>query len=172
MAYPSEVRDTVRGAYVHERLPLAEAARRNDVRYETARSWKKQDKRRGDCWDMARDAARLIKGGMGEVSAGFLENFVRLFQSTVKGLEEAREKNQSGYNPIEVAEALSRLADAYVKTVRAMTHSNPKLSKLSIAYEVMEELTGFIRENYPDRLAEWVDMLEPFSRQLSEVFSK
>ncbi len=170
MAYGSEVRDAVRGAYVHERLPLAEAARRAGVGYETARSWKKADKRRGDCWDMARDAARLVKGGIGEVSAGFLENFVRLFQSTVKGLEEAREKNAQQYNPIEVAEALSRLSDAYVKTARAMTQTNPKLSRLSVAYEVMEELTAFIRDKHPDRLAEWVDMLEPFSRKLSEVF--
>lgn len=170
MAYGNEIRDAVRGAYVHERLPLAEAARRSGIGYETARSWKKRDKRRGDCWDMARDASRLIKGGIGEVSAGFLENFVRLFQSTVRGLEEAKDKD--GYNPIEVAEALSRISDAYVKTARAMTQTNPALSRLSVAYEVMEELTDYIRTKHPDQLGQWVDMLEPFSRRLSEVFSR
>lgn len=167
MAYSQAIKDKVRQAYIHQRLPLAEAAKAHRVPYNTARTWKRECKRNGDDWDRARTAARLVKGGISEVTSAFLEEFVLLFQNTVSGLNE-KGKQGTETDHIEVAEALSRLADAYTKTVRSVTASSPQLNKLTIALEVVEMLNNHIREHHPDRLKEWIDMLEPFSRKLSE----
>lgn len=166
MAYSQAVKDKVRQAYIHQRLPLAEAAAAHKIPYNTARTWKRECKRNGDDWDRARTAARLVKGGISEVTSAFLEEFVILFQNTVNGLNEKGKQDEVDH--IEVAEALSRLADAYTKTVKSVTASSPQLNKLTIALEVVEMLTNHIREHHPDRLKEWVDLLEPFSRKLSE----
>lgn len=165
MAHSQKVKDKVREAYIHQRLPLAEAAALKKVSYNTARAWKRECRRHGDDWDRARTAARLVKGGISEVTSAFLEEFVLLFQSTVKGLNE--KGKQGDVDHVEVAEALSRLADAYTKTVKSVTASSPQLSKLTVALEVVEMLTNYIREHHPDQLRVWVDMLEPFSRKLS-----
>lgn len=168
MAYSQAIKDKVRQAYIHQRLPLAEAAKANRIPYNTARTWKRECKKHGDDWDRARTAARLVKGGISEVTSAFLEEFVVLFQNTVAGLNEQAKRDPEGVNHIEVAEALSRLADAYTKTTKSVTAGSPQLNKLTIALEVVELLTQFIREHHPQRLKEWVEMLEPFSRRVSE----
>ncbi|HEC12282.1 MAG TPA: DUF1804 family protein [Acidiferrobacteraceae bacterium] len=165
MAHPSEVRDEVRGNYVYKRLPLAEAANLADVSYNTAREWKKKAKTQGDDWDRARSAARMASGPLGDITAQVMEDFVLLFQATVSAL-----KNDKTLDPIKCTEALSRLADAYTKVVRAAGGSDPKMAELAIAIRVTDELAKFIRDRFPDKLPIFAQILEPFGGHLSEVF--
>lgn len=165
MAHPIEMRGAVRGTYVYKRLPLQAAAEAAGVSYNTAREWKRKAKEEGDDWDRARSAARLAGGGLGDLTPVVIEDFVLLFQATVEKL-----KTDSDVDPIKRAQALSSLADAYIKTMKAAGGGDPKLAELAVALKVVEELTKFIRDRFPDQLPVFAQILEPFGVRLAEVF--
>ena len=165
MAHGREKHAEVRACYVHERQPLAVAAERAGIGYETARAWKRKSKSAGDDWDLARSATRLAHGGLDTITMQVLEDFALLFQSTMESL-----KNKKNADPIEVAEAMSRLADAYTKTLKAAGNASPKLARLSVAMEVIEELSGYIKRVHPGQLPAFVQILDPFAKVLSEKF--
>lgn len=158
------MRAAVRRSYVYDRLPLEAAAQRCGIAYNTARRWKRQAKADGDDWDRARSAARMAQGGLGELTSQVLEDFAHLFQATV---EEIKTGNADG---IAKAEALSRLSDAYTKTMKAAGGASPQMAELSVALRVVDELAHFIRDEYPDDLERFAQILEPFGARLSEVF--
>lgn len=164
MAHPQEIRRAVRTAYIRERLPLEAAAEKHGVSYATARTWKNKAKQDGDHWDKARVAGRMAEGGLGDVTAQVLEDFALLFQSTLEEI-----KTHDG-DPIEKSEAISRLADAYTKTMKAAGGGNSKIAQLAVAMKVLEELAKFIREQHPEQLETFVLLLEPFGQRVSEVF--
>ncbi|MBI3771425.1 MAG: DUF1804 family protein [Gammaproteobacteria bacterium] len=164
MAHPQEIRAVVRRAYIFERLSLDAAADKADVSYGTARKWKREAAETGDDWDKARAASRLAESGSSAVTAQLLEDFVLLFQTTVEQIRDG------AANPLAKAQALSQLADAYTKTMKAAGGGDAKLAKLAVALEVIEELAKFIREHYPHQLEAFAAILEPFGQRVSEVF--
>lgn len=164
MAYGPETRQAVRKSYVYDRLSLKAASDRHRVAYHTARRWKSEAKTDGDCWDKARTAARMAGGGLGDITAQLLEDFALLFQATVEEIRDGE------YDGLKKAEALSRLSDAYTKTMKAAAGGAPKIAKLSVALEVLDELAGFIREHHPQHLETFAEILEPFGARVSEVF--
>lgn len=161
--HPQERRDQVRAAYVYQRLPLDAAAKACGIGYETARRWKYAAKASGDDWDKARAAGRLAAGGLGEITAQLLEDFALLFQSTVEQLKAAT------VDPLDRAEAISRLSDAYTKTMKAASTASPPLAELAVAMKVLEHLASFIREHHPQELPRFAAILEPFGARLAEV---
>jgi hypothetical protein len=166
MAHKPETRTAVRRSYVYERLPLETAAAKHSVPYSTTRIWKRKDKAKGDDWDKARAASRMASGGLGDITAELLEDFALLFQSTIAEIKEG------DYDGLKKAEALSRLSDAYTKTMKAAAGGDPKIAKLAIALEVLEELAAFIKAHYPAQLETFAVILEPFGKRVSEVFGK
>lgn len=164
MAYSPEKVQAVRKLFVYERLALPDAAARCEVSYSAAQAWKKKAKKNGDDWDKARNASRMASGGLGDITNELLEDFALLFQSTIKDIKEGQ------YNALEKAEAIARLSDSYTKTMKAAGGGNPKIAKLSIAMEVLSELAGFIKSDYPDDLERFARILEPFGVRVSEVF--
>lgn len=164
MAHSQEVRQAVRKAYVEGRVPLTQAASMHDVRYETARRWKTLARGSGDCWDHARMADRISTGGLGDLTAAVLDDFIKLFQTTLTAL-----RDHNG-DPIERAEAISRLSDAYTKTVKAAGATSPTLAKLSIALDVCKQLAEFIRRHHPQHTDAFLEILEPFGAHLSELY--
>lgn len=164
MAHSLETRNAVRRSFVAERLPLEAAAEKHGVSYNTARTWKRKAKGQGDDWDKARAASRMASGGLGDITTQLLEDFALLFQATVEEIKDGK------YDGLKKAEALSRLSDAYTKTMKAAGGGDPKIAKLSVALEVLEELANFIREKYPSDLERFAVILEPFGSRVSEVF--
>lgn len=164
MAHAKEVKQAVRKAYVEGRVPLTQAAAMHDVRYETARRWKALARQRGDCWDNARMADRISSGGLGDLTAAVLDDFIKLFQTTLEAL-----RDHKG-DPIERAEAISRLSDAYTKTVKAAGATSPELAKLSIALDVCKHLAEFIRRHHKQHTEAFLEILEPFGEYLSELY--
>ncbi len=164
MAHAPETRNAVRASYVYDRLPLEAAAEKHGVSYATARAWKKAAAEAGDHWDKARAAGRMAAGSLGDITAQVLEDFALLFQST---LEEIKAEKGS---PFQKAEAISRLSDAYTKTMKAAGGGDSKIAQLAVAMRVLEELARFIREQYPKQLDPFVALLEPFGQRVSEVF--
>ena len=165
MAHSEGTRVAVQKSYIYERLPLKAASEKHDVSYNTARSWKKQDKENGNDWDRARNAARMSEGGLGDITVQLLEDFAMLFQTTVTQI-----KDSPDTDPMKKAEALSRLSDAYAKTMKAAGNADPKISELAVAMKVIKELSSFIRERYPQHVGVFAGILEPFGVKISEAF--
>ena len=161
--HPPERRDAVRAAYVHQRQPLEAAAKIGGVAYQTARQWKRAAKAQGDDWDRARGAARMSSGGLGDLTAQVMEDFAILFSTTMEQLKSPDIK------PLDRAEAMSRLSDAYVKLIKAAGQASPPLAELSVAMRVLSELSTYIRDNHPGDLPRFAAILEPFGQRLAQV---
>ncbi|MCC7413354.1 MAG: DUF1804 family protein [Gammaproteobacteria bacterium] len=164
MAHAPEIRQAVRRSYVAERLSLEAAADKHQVSYHTARNWKARARIDGDDWDRARAAARMAAGGLGDLTTQVLEDFALLFSSTMEEIESGE------YSGIQKAEAMSRLADAWTKTVRAAGGGDNRIAKLAVALEVLERLVAFIQQHYPQHAAALLAVLEPFGQQLNQVY--
>lgn len=166
MAHSQETITAVRGAYVHERLPLKAACSKHSVSYATGRTWKSRAAAAGDDWDKARAASRQASGGLGDMTVELLEDLALLFQSTV---EEVRKSDSP---PLQKAEALSRMADAYTKTMKAAGAGDAKINRLTVALETIKELGQFIAERFPEQLEPFVVILDQFDAHAAEVFGK
>jgi hypothetical protein len=165
MAHDESARRAVRAAYVHEALPLEAAAEKHHIPVSTARRWKRAAKADGDDWDKARAAARMAGSGMQQVAGAVVEDFILLFQTTLDAL-----KASEGIHPMEKAEAISRLSDAFSKTVKASGMADPALSRLSLSMEVLEALGGFINERFPQHGPAFLEILEPFGVELAKRY--
>lgn len=164
MAHAPEVKQAVRRSYVMERLPLEASAKKHQVSYNTARSWKKAAKVDGDDWDRARAASRMAAGSLGDMSTQVMEEFALLFQVT---MEDIRDGN---YDGIEKAEAMSRLADAYNKTMKAAGGGDSKIAKLSVALEMLSGLVDFVQSQFPQHAESLLEVLEPFGEELNQRY--
>lgn len=164
MAHTPETVKAVRGSFIHERLPLPVAATKHGVSYSSAQAWKKKALEEGDDWDKARSAALMAAGGLGDVTNQIIEAFTLLFQNTITDIQDG------DYTALQKTEAISRLSDSYSKMMKSAGNSNPKISKLAIAMEVLSEQANFIKLNYPDDIERFSRILEPFGERICEVF--
>ena len=163
MAYNAEVRRSVRSSYVHEGISLETAAQKHAVAFGTASRWKRDAKADGDDWDSARAARFLSQEGAAAVTAVVLENFVTLFDSTIKLIRE--DDKATG---LEKAEAISRLSDAYQKTMSAARKGAPEVNKLAVGMDVIKLLADFVGNKFPEHAPAFIDILEPFGTHLAQ----
>ena len=166
MAYSDDKRYAVRNSYVFERLPLSAASEKHDIPYNTVRGWKKKSRINGDDWDKARSASRLAQKGLGDFTDVVLEEFALLFKTTINDLKE-----KDSADPIKRSEAISRLADAYTKTVKAAGLVNPRISQLGTALETLKLFSKFISDQFPEQIETFVTILEQFAPVISQEFS-
>lgn len=162
MAYSQQTINQARAAYVYEALNIEAVSERFNVPRSTVTRWKKTALQNGDDWDRARAAARLSGQGAEAVTTAVLEDFMLLFQGTMEGVKKAGEMP-----PLEKAEIISRLSDAYTKTISAAAKSSPKLNKLSIAMEVLQLLVKYIQQERPDLIEHFSDVLGGFGDKLT-----
>lgn len=164
MAHAPEIKAAVRRSYIVERLPLEAAAEKHDVPYQTVRNWKRRAGENGDDWDRARAAARMAAGGLGDLTTQVLEEFALLFQSTMD------EIGGGDYDGLAKAEAMSRLADAYTKTVKAAGGGDNRIARLSVALDVLERLVNYVQQHYAQHAPALLEILEPFGEHLNEAY--
>jgi hypothetical protein len=164
MAHDNATKQALRRAYVVDRQPLEAAAAKLKLAYSTARSWKKAAQQRGDDWDRARVAEDVGDGGVKALTRLVLEEFIPLFKSTIQSIKEDK---LTGH---EKAEAISRLSDAYVKTVKASGAVDPSIAKLSWAMDVMRLLARFTAEQFPQHQTALLEVLEPFGERLAQEY--
>ena len=165
MAHGQEKRTALRSGYVHDGLPLGAAAKRLGLPESTARRWKRRARKDGDDWDRARAAASLAGEGPEKMVAAILEDFIRLFQTTLEEVKKD-EKMAAG----EKAESLSRLADAFSKTIRSAAAAAPELSRLAVAMELLTALGDFVKERFPHHADAFTEILEPFGAELAKQY--
>jgi transposase-like protein len=164
MAHPPEFRQKLRQLYVHKGMGLEQAAQKLSIASRTATRWKQEAEAQGDDWDRARAASMLAGEGAEAVAQTVLEGFLRLFQTVMTELKEGE------LEPLEKAEAISRLADAYTKTTKAIQRSAPELNRLAVASEVLQLLAKFVREQYPQHGTALLEVLEPFGEELVGLY--
>lgn len=164
MAYSQEFVLAVRASYIYESLNFEACALKHNAASKTIQAWKRKAKENGDDWDKARSAARLASGGLGEITARLLEDFTLLFQNTIDDL------STGDHSGLEKAEAISRLSDAYSKTMKSAATGNPKIARLSIALEVIKSLSEFIKAEHPELLNDFVTVLEGFDVKITKEF--
>jgi len=165
MAHGEEVKTAVRGSYIYERLSLEQAAAKHDVPYATARRWKSVAAAVGDDWDKARGAAALSTSGAGMIAQVVLADFLTLHQATMEQLKDARD-----VPALEKAEAISRLSDAFHKTMAAVAKAAPDLGRYAVATELLQLLAVFVREKFPQHAEALAEVLEPFAGHVAERY--
>ena len=157
MAYSIEHRQALRAAYVHESFSLEAAAEKGDIAFGTASRWKRDALANGDDWDKARAASHMAGKGAEAVTHAMLSNFITLHNNIVADLT-----NNPAIPALSKAEALSRLTDAYHKTMSGAARGAPKLAKLSLALEVIGMFADFITEHFPETGLILINALEKF----------
>lgn len=163
MAYDQSIKDAVRAAYVYKCLDLKDSARLNDIRYQTARSWKNAAYDLGDDWDVARNAARMVNGGgLNEITNVLIENFAVMSQTL---LEEVNNGDMPATAKVDI---MSKLQDAYSKLVSSAAKSGSKVAPLAVAMQVIKMLTEFIKEHYPEHAITFMEILEPFGQKVAK----
>jgi hypothetical protein len=164
MAHDASTRSKVRAKFV-QGIPLETAAEACDVPYNTARNWKRAAKDQGDDWDVARRAKELSRGGVAEMTGQIMEDLVEQFAATMQLMRETE-----GMQPMDKANILLKLSDAYVKTMAAAARGNPKLDRLSVAMDVLRELAEFIADQFPDLRDKFLDVAESFGPEVVAKF--
>lgn len=142
------------------------SAQKFEIAYTTAAKWKRKALLEGDDWDKARAARLLSNEGAEAVTSALLIEFVTLFQSTIESVKET--ENMSA---LAKAEVLSRLGDAYHKTMSAARKGTPEVNKLAVGMDVINLLASFIGTRYPQHAAILIEVLEPFGQHLTESFA-
>jgi len=164
MAHDQETRRELRKLYVTGKS-LKEAADRLDVAESTARRWRDQAEADGDDWERARTAAAMIGEGARSVVEQLIADFVVIHADTLASLKDDQETSA-----IIKAKALSVLADAFSKTMAAAGRAAPEISELAVAQDVVMRLGDFVKENYPQHLAAFTEILEPFAEELANIY--
>ncbi len=165
MAHSPETVQAVRGSYVFERLPLPVAAIKHGVSQGSAQAWKKKALDAGDDWDRARSAALMAAGGLGDATNQILEGFTLLFQTAIQKVHDDKKLSAE-----DMVASLARLSDSYAKMLTSAGKSNPKISKLAIAMEVLNEEAVLIKAEFPDDVERFAKILDSLGPRICEVF--
>jgi hypothetical protein len=165
MAHPKETRDIVRRAYVFDRLTLEIAAMKAGVSYGTARRWKADAGETGDDWDKAQSAQLIAGGTLEDIARGVLAGLVTQYQATMEELARTED-----VKPMEKTKLLASLADSFQKTVSASKKILPETNELAVAMDVLQRLATFVKNNRPEHIQVFAELLEPFGSELSKAY--
>ncbi|WP_035345573.1 DUF1804 family protein [Dickeya sp. DW 0440] len=165
MAHPQEIRDKLRRAYIFGQMSLEIAAAQSGVAFGTARRWKKDAQDAGDDWDKLRAAHVMAGGGLEDIGRAVLTGLVTQYQTTLEMLNGAAD-----IPPQARVELLASLADAFNKATSASKKILPETSELSVALEVIQLLSAFIREQHPKHLEAFVSILNGFGEEIGKRY--
>ncbi|KGA31970.1 DUF1804 family protein [Pectobacterium odoriferum] len=165
MAHPQEVRDKLRRAYIFGQMSLEIASAQSGVAFATARRWKKDGQDAGDDWDKLRAAHVIAGGGLEDIGRAVLTGLVTQYQTALESLNGTAE-----IPPRERVELLASLADAFNKATSASKKILPETSELSVALEVIQLLSTFIRERHSKHLDAFVSILDGFGEEIGKRY--
>jgi hypothetical protein len=160
-----EQRRKARSDYVFRRFTAATIAAAYGISEVTVGRWKKAAKEHGDDWDKARTAHVIAGEGVEAVVSTVVEDFMIQAQEI---LDEIKNGNHSTQEKVSMLVALS---DAMTKMAASAKKFAPKISELGVAQDVMGNLLDFVRENFPHHSAAILEIIEPFSERLAEIYT-
>jgi len=167
MAHGPEKRAAARQLYVQQRQPITTVAERVDVAQSTVRQWKRQAAQQGDDWDQARQVSALTDTSTESVLTQLVADYVQLHASVVDQVKE-----DPSLPAAEKVKHLSMLADAFTKTMSSAEKVSPKMSRLAVATDVINRLSQFVAEKYPQHGDAFLEILEPFGRRIAKVYGE
>jgi hypothetical protein len=163
MAYGKDKINEVRKLYVFDRFSLDKASGFANVSYATCQRWKKEAKAQGDDWDKLRAAHTMASGDIEDLGIEILTNFIVTFKSA---MEELKENPQ--LDPEKKVKLLASVSDSYVKAVSANQKTMPTVSKLAVAFEVLDKFKDYVMQNAPEIAPKFAEMLVPFGEQMEK----
>ncbi len=165
MAHPQETRERLRRSYIFGQMSLEIASAQTGVAFATARRWKKEAQDAGDDWDKLRAAHIMAGGGLEDIGRAILTGLMTQYQTTLEMLT-----TNADLPADKRVELLASLADAFNKAVAANKKILPEVSQLAIALDVIQRLSSFVAESYPQHLAAFVEILEPFGQEMEKHY--
>lgn len=162
MAHGEDVKRKIRSAYIFDCLELTSAAAINNVPFPTAQRWKAEAKRNGDDWDKARAAQLLAGGAVDDVVRQTLTLMVRNVQITMQQIE-----GNLNMPPDEKIKLLATASDAFSKNTSALRRLAPETDTLAVQLETVKKLAAFVRDQYPQHVAAFGEILRPFGERLA-----
>jgi transposase-like protein len=165
MAHSPEIKSQARALYVFDRLDLTKISERLGVSPGTVRRWKSQAETEGDVWDKSRTAASMAASGTDDIVAMLIEDYVQLHLTVIEELKAATD-----IKPLQKAEALAGLADAFNKTINAAGRASPKISELAVAQDVIKRLGDFVTGRFPQHGEAFIEILEPFGKEVLSAY--
>jgi transposase-like protein len=167
MAHGPEKKAAARQLYVTQRLPLTAVAERLDVALSTVRAWKRKAEQSGDDWDQARQVTALTDSSTEGILSQLVSDYVQLHAAVVDQVKEDPQITAA-----EKVKALSMLADSFSKTMNSAEKVSPKMSRLAIATDVIQRLSQFVAEKYPQHAEAFLEILEPFGKRIAKVYGE
>lgn len=165
MAHSKETRNKLKRMYVHDRMPLEQAAKLCDVSPGTAGRWKRDAEANGDDWDKQRAALLLAGDGIEAVARQMLADYLIQHQAMMQAISQAHDLKAS-----DKVDMLSSLADSFNKTVAASKRVLPETNELATAMDVVQKLADFIRAHYPQHARIFAEVLEPFGDEIARAY--
>lgn len=163
--YTAEHRRHVRSLYIYQRLSIEMIADKLDIGHGTIRKWKAESARDGDDWDIARTAGDIADCGYKYTIAVLMEDYLTQHKQALKDIQK---------DPALTAEKRVKLLSSLAFSLREMRQSvsqlNPELNKLAVAIEIINRLTTFVRDGYPQHAAAMLEILEPFGEAMAKRY--
>jgi hypothetical protein len=165
MAHPEALRRAVRASYVFDQMTLEMAALTHSVAFGTVRNWRAGDKEAGDDWDKARAAQMIAGGGIEDVVRQTLGIVVQQVQAVIQQIQDATDM------PAEKkVDMLAKVADSYNKLMAVSRRMMPETDKFAVATDVLKRQSEFIKTNFPQHQAGFVEMLSLFGEELAKAY--
>ena len=87
---------------------------------------------------------------------------IRQVQATIGAVEQDLEMA-----PAEKTQLLASCADSTAKLTATMRRMMPETDALAVRMDVLRRLAEFVRTQYPQHVAAFAEMLEPFGEELA-----
>lgn len=163
MAHNAQTRATARAAYIYDNLPLTQVSTAHGISLATLRSWKKSAAARGDDWDKLRAANLLAGQGMEAIARQTLSDYVTQHKTLMGEIITASDMTAQ-----QKVASLASLADSFNKMVAASRRVLPESNELAVALRVIQLLTEFVRQKFPQHATALLEVLEPFADEVAE----
>ena len=161
MAHNAQTRAAARAAYIYDNLPLTQISTAHGISLATLRSWKKSAAAQGDDWDKLRAANMLAGQGMEAIARQTLSDYVTQHKALMSEIITADDMSA------QQTAALASLADSFNKMVSASRRVLPESNELAVALRVIQLLTEFVRQRFPQHATALLEVLEPFADEVA-----
>lgn len=162
MAHNAQTRAAARAAYIYDNLPLTQISTAHGISLATLRSWKKSASVQGDDWDKLRAANMLAGQGMEAIARQTLSDYVTQHKALMGEIITADDMTAQ-----QKTAALASLADSFNKMVSASRRVLPESNELAVALRVIQLLTEFVRQRFPQHATALLEVLEPFADEVA-----
>ncbi len=100
------------------------------------------------------------------LSEALLEDYLESHKEAVEAI-----KTQIT-DPFQRVDALCKLSQALDRTFRSLDKTNPEHAPLRVAQTVLQHQADFIKHRFPNHLPAFLEILEPFGREIAQSLGK